>query len=438
MLLAAVLLIARAPAQADSPRPTNLVIVTIDTLRVDRLSFYGYERATSPNLDRLFAAGATFSEARTVEPLTAPALASMVTSTHPHVHGANRNGLRMHQGLASLPKALQAHGFRTVAFVGSWTLRDKLSGLAEHFERYEEVLNRKRWFGLIRSEATAEDLTARSLEWIADHRKRHADRPFMLWVHYVEPHAPYRAQDDYLEQLGLTPGDLSRGDRYDSEIAAADAAVGQLLAGLEAQGLSGRTLVAFAADHGESLGEHDYWGHGRHLYEPTLRIPMSLTLKGRIPARKVDAPALIIDLAPTVLSLLGIEIPSDFRGFDWTDVLAGDAPPTDRVTRYQAHRGAVTSNHDSEMAREKGLLEVGMVHHGRKEIFRIDKGRRQIYDLAGDPLELADRAGPKEYPSEGLLEWLRTIYDGLIAFDDTVNAIDAESVEQLRALGYVD
>ena len=132
-----------AAVVADRNRPVtkkpNVVLITVDTLRADRISGYGYERPTSPHIDRLIADGVRFEEARTIEPLTSPALCSIVTSLYPHEHGSSRNGLRMRQGLPSLPKTLQAHGYRTAAFVGNWTLRDKLSGLAEHFEEFEEV-----------------------------------------------------------------------------------------------------------------------------------------------------------------------------------------------------------------------------------------------------------------------------------------------------------
>ena len=218
---------------------------------------------------------------------------------------------------------MQAQGYRTAAFVGNWTLRDKLSGLAEHFETYDEVLTRSRWFGMIRREATAEDITESTLDWIGDQRRRHADQPFMAWAHYVEPHAPYRAQKDRFDQLGLEAGKLNDVDRYDTEIAYVDASIGDLLSGLEGWSSGRDTIIVFASDHGESLGEHKYWGHGRNLYEPTLRIPISVTWPGTIAPTVIASPALIIDIGPTVLNLAGLAMPADFEGFDWSAVLRG-------------------------------------------------------------------------------------------------------------------
>jgi arylsulfatase A-like enzyme len=187
-----------------SPRP-NVVVVTVDTLRADRLGSYGYARNTSPHLDRLLNDGVRFGQARVVEPLTNPSICSMMTSLYPQDHGASRNGLRIRRGLASLPKSLSDHGYDTVAFVGNWTLKNKLSGLGEHFDEYESILTRKRWFGFLRSEATAADLTSAAIEWVDGHVDDSAARPFLLWVHYVEPHAPYRMQEGFVEPRGCPP-----------------------------------------------------------------------------------------------------------------------------------------------------------------------------------------------------------------------------------------
>ncbi|HEY4588491.1 MAG TPA: sulfatase-like hydrolase/transferase, partial [Thermoanaerobaculia bacterium] len=152
-LLAAPALPRQAEHAAAAQRFPNVVILTIDTLRADHVSAYGYHRPTTPNIDRLLAGGVRFTEARTVEPLTSPALASMLTSLYPHEHGATRNGLRLRPGLPSVARALGRRGYQTAAFVGNWTLKDRISGLAEHFERYDEVFTRKRWLGLFKDEA---------------------------------------------------------------------------------------------------------------------------------------------------------------------------------------------------------------------------------------------------------------------------------------------
>ncbi|MCP3980117.1 MAG: sulfatase [bacterium] len=431
--------LAASPLLAETESRPNVLIVTVDTLRADRLSAYGYERPTSPNIDELIEGGVVFDQGRTVEPLTAPALSSLITSQYPHDHGASRNGLRMRSGLASLPKTLQAQGYRSAAFVSNWTLRDKLCGMAEHFDTYEEVLTKRRWFGLIRGEATAEDITANTLGWIDGHLDSDAGTPFVLWAHYTEPHAPYKLHSEFTERLGLASRNLSASDRYDTEIAAVDAEIGELIDALKERSLFDDTMIVFAADHGESLGEHGYWGHGRHLYEPSLRIPLALTWKGHVSPRRIESPALIIDLAPTILGLLDVGGPGTFQGYDWSGVLAGGAEPTTRITRYEAHRGAVISKHDSELARRSGLLSVGLIGGSSKEIFRVERNNRLLFDLRQDPAENHNLNHPREDPTEGLLDWMRLVYTGLTSSDiEPPEPLDPESIEQLRSLGYVD
>jgi arylsulfatase A-like enzyme len=198
-------------------------------------------------------------------------------------------------------------------------------------------------------------------------------------------------------------------------------------------------LIVFASDHGESLGEHGYWGHGRHLYEPTLHIPMAIRWPGHVPESTIDAPALLIDLAPTIMGLIERGVEGPFAGLDWSPVFDGIEPPMDRITRYQTHRGAVISKHDSDLARKAGLLEVGLIDKNRKEIFRLEKNRRWAFDLTADPGELESLSRGNAPPTEGLLTWMRSVFDGLDEFDHTIPVpLDEESVEALRSLGYVD
>jgi len=444
LALAGLLLGSGSAALAADPASPNVLIVSVDTLRADHLASYGRTPGNAPgmtpNIDALISRGVRFANARTIEPLTAPALASMLTSLDPHQHGASRNGLRMRSGLASLPKAMQAHGYRTVAMVGNWTLRDKLSGIGEHFGDYEEVLTRRRWLGLVRSEATARDLNERTLEWIVEHRRSHGDAPFLLWIHYVEPHAPYRAHPEFADAAGLgRRSNYTAAERYAMEVAYTDHAIGELLRRFDELSPLDETLIVFVSDHGESLGEHGYWGHGRHLYEPTLRIPMAIVWPRQIAPGTIEAPSLITDLAPSLLGLLGHPSPIGFEGFDWAGVIGGGAPPLDRVTRFQAHKGSVISNHDSELARRSGLLEVAVIDGARKEIFEIGKNRKLAFDLDADPLERTSAVARDEDPTERLLGWMRAVYEGLSSFDDIPpEPLDDESIERMRSLGYVD
>ncbi len=430
-----------APAPAAAPRRfPNVVMISVDTLRTDHLSGYGYDRRTSPHLDTLLARGAKFTAARTVEPLTGPALASVLTSLPPHEHGSTRNGLPVRAGLASLTKILGRRGYRTAAFVGNWTLRGQLSGLHEHFSTYEVVTSRKRWYGMIKNEATADDLNAAALAWLDGHRQNEPMRPVFLWVHYVEPHAPYRYWPQYAERLGVADReDPGKGDRYDTEVAFVDEAIGALLNAVAVRLPAADTLTIFTADHGESLGEHDYWGHGRHLFDDGLRIPMAIAWPGRIASRTLAMPATNLDLAPTVLGLVSLPSPPGFRGFDWTGALTNGERPAERGSCFQAHKGAVQSIQDAGRARRGGLLEVAYVAAGRKEIVRVPGGMRWLYDLEGDPGELRSAVPLRSPVSPELRDCVAEVERGLTAADALPAApVDAESIETLRALGYID
>lgn len=431
-------LVGAAPAVL-AEEPKAIVIITVDALRADRLSSYGYPRPTSPAIDELLGDGVRFEAARTNEPLTSPSMCSMITGLEPQEHAATRNGLRMREGLDSLPKILAGHGWRTAAFVSNWTLKDNLTRLGEHFDHYGEVFTRRRWFGLLNSEATAEDVTDEALDWVSGHSGSDPATPFFLWIHYVEPHAPYRFHSEYATRLGITDQDPKRSDRYDTEIAAVDQAVARLVGGIENHVSPDEMIVVFAADHGESLGEHDYWGHGRYLYEPSLRIPLGMKWKGTIEQRVIHRQATILDIAPTILGLLGLEIPGIYPGISWTVPAKGGELPSERVICYQAHKGAVHGEHDNDRKRSKGLLSVGVVHESRKEILRVKKNNHMLFDLAADPAEIESLVEENGPPSDPLLECLGSISEGLGALDRlTSKRLDDETVEQLKALGYID
>jgi arylsulfatase A-like enzyme len=426
-------------AVVSAEQPTAVVIVTVDALRADRLSAYGYHRPTSPAIDALLDDGVRFESARADEPLTGPSMASMITGIPAHEHGATRNGLRIREGLSSLPKILADEGWRTAAFVSNWTLKNNLTRFGEHFDHYAEVFTRRRWFGLLNSEATGQDVTGDALDWASHHLETSPAAPLLIWVHYVEPHAPYRFHAEYADRLGITDRDPKRTDRYDTEVAAVDDAIGRLIAGLEEWFQRDEMIVVFAADHGESLGEHDYWGHGRYLYEPSLRIPLGLRWKGTVEQRVIETQATILDIAPTLLDLLGYRIPESFTGISWARAAGGGELPPERTICYQAHKGAVHGEHDADRKRSRGLLSVGIVTGDRKEILRIKNNAHRLFDLAADPGEVRNLVEENGPASDGLLECLGVVSDGLGALDRlTSKKLDDETVEQLKALGYIE
>jgi arylsulfatase A-like enzyme len=443
-LLAGLMCAATTVAVADQrevARFPNIFLITVDPLRADHLSGYGYDRLTSPNIDRLMQDGVRFGRARTVVPLTCPALSSMFTTVYPHLHGSTRNGIPIRAGMTSFPKVFAQNGYSTAAFVSNWALQNRLCGLAEHFDEWEEVLVRRQWV-FSKREADASDVTAEALSWLEDYVGEPGAGPFLLWVHYMDPHSPYVLRRDFLEQLeiGDTKGFFSLRNRYDTEIAFVDHHIGNLLdrAG-ELLDLK-NTLILFTSDHGESLGDHGYWGHGKHVYENALHIPLSITWQGRIEPGQIQAPALITDVAPTLLALAGFAIPEPFAGLDWTSVLhEAAAEPLDRVTYHQAHRGTVQPSEDPTDLRRKGLLEVGRIEADRKEVLVLRKDRRQVFDLNEDREESNSLVPSDSAPTEELVTWLEEVRSWLGRSDELPPpGLEDEDVERLKSLGYVD
>jgi arylsulfatase A-like enzyme len=428
---------AAGPAAADGARP-NVVVVTVDTLRADSLSAYGYSRPTSPAIDRLLRSGALFADARTVEPLTAPALISMLTSLEPDVHGASRNALPMHAGLESLGTHLRRHGYRSAAFVSSWILRSRLTGLADHFDSYQEILTRKRWWGLVGEEASAAQVNEVALRWLGRAAPAAARRaPLLLWVHYVDPHAPYKARRRFAQRLGVSRLLPPARDRYDTEVAYVDAHVGELVEALSRETMLGaNTLFVFASDHGESLGEHGTWGHGRNLYEEAVRIPLGFAWSGRLAPLRIEAPASILDVAPTVLGLLGLAVPEAMAGFDWSGVFAG-APAPDRPIWLQAHQGVALGRRRDRVQRLDGLLELGVVFRGHKQSWRLAERQLLTFDLRRDARELDNLTGSESAPPPHLDGRLRRVVARLGARTTPGPELDAAELETLRALGYL-
>lgn len=341
-----------------------------------------------------------------------------------------------------MSKALKQRGFSTAAFVSNWTLKDRISGIGEHFDDYQEVFTSKRWFGLLKSESTGEDVTAAASAWIANHHQTKGRRPFLAWAHYSEPHAPYRLHAEFADRMGLNvSGEISRSDRYDTEVAFVDAAIEDLIQQVRELYPQERTLILFTSDHGENLGEHDYWGHGRHLWEESLRIPLAIVWPGTLKPQTIGSLASNLDIAPTILSLLGLPVPAAFQGHDWTAVLRQSEPlPENRVTFHQAHKGAVQSSQDIERSRRKGLLEVGLVEADRKETLRLKGGQQHhLYDLGSPQGEAKSLTTIGTAPSQRLAEWLDRVQQGLQASDSQpAPALDPEAEEKLRSLGYLE
>src|SRR5262249_8270931 len=245
----------------------NVLVVTVDTLRADRLGCYGFGLAQTPAIDRLANEGVRCTDAATSAPITLPAHSSIMTGLYPPAHGVRDNGnYALAPEAVTLAERLEAAGYRTGAFVSAAVLTRRY-GLDQGFEVYDDDLwteDEPELF-MVR-ERPAARTADRALAWLDDWRKNVPGRPFFMWIHFFDPHQPYKVRSADLAALAPTP--------YDAEVAEADRGVGRLIEWLRRRGLLDDTLVVFTADHGESLDEHGEPTHGIFIYDATIHVPL--------------------------------------------------------------------------------------------------------------------------------------------------------------------
>jgi arylsulfatase A-like enzyme/Tfp pilus assembly protein PilF len=389
------------PTAGPPPPPPSVLLVTIDTLRADRVGAYGGPPGLTPNLDALARSGAVFGEALASVPLTLPSHATILSGLEPTRHGVHDNGTYVfpdtHETLAT---RLKARGYSTGAFVGAYVL-DRRFGLARGFDAYDDTIERSgEGTSALESERRGEAVAAAAVDWIA----RQAT-PFLAWAHLYDPHAPYDPP----------PAHRAEGRAaYDGEVAYADACVGRIVDAARRRA-GERLIVVVLADHGEALGAHGESTHGFFLYQPTLRIPMIVAGPGVTPGARSDGLARTADVMPTVLRLAGVDAPA---GLDGVDALGARARESYAETIYPRTLGWSALH----------SYRVGAMKY-------VAAPRPELYDLATDPDETTNLAASRPAEAERLassLAAMRARERG-----EAPRTSDPEVAERLRALGYV-
>ena len=384
------------------PRP-SVLLVTLDTLRADRVAAYGGEASLTPNLDALAGQGAVFEEALASVPLTLPSHATILSGLEPPHHGVHDNGTYVFPGdRETLATLLKGRGYATAAFIGAYVL-DRRFGLARGFDVYDDAIERRETGGsVLESERRGDAVVAAAQAWI-----ERQGEPFFAWVHLYDPHAPYDPPSPYRERLAGRP--------YDGEVAFTDECVGRLVNA--ARGKAGdRLLVAVLGDHGEGLGDHGEKTHGFFVYQPTIRIPMIVAGPGVPAGVRLAGGARTADLLPTLLAAAGIPAPA---GLDGVDVIGGPrARESYAETIYPRTLGWAPLH----------SFRVGALKY-------IDAPRPELYDLAQDPGEQDDLAARR--PDD--VARLSAALAAMRAAERTAvrTASDPQVAERLRALGYV-
>jgi tetratricopeptide (TPR) repeat protein len=405
MMLAALALIAAAAA------PPNLLLVSIDTLRADRVGCYGYAAIETPALDRLAREGLLLEDATVHVPQTRPSHASMLTGLYPFTHGVRDNFSPPLDGkVPTLAALLKARGYDTAAFIGGYPLAAS-SGLNRGFDLYDDALGTGSAGGALMAERVGAEVVDRALRWLGGRR-----RPFFAFVHLYDPHTPYEPPRPF---SGRYPG-----RPYDGEVAYADAQLGRLMAFLDSRGLRGTTLVVATSDHGEGLGDHGEDEHLVFVYESTLSVPLLMAWPGTLPAgRRVGGQFRTVDLMPTLLHLMGVP-PAATDGASRASELRGGRSLPDNESYAESLYGQL----HFRWAPLRALRAEGWKY--------IEAPRPELYHLRQDAAERTNVLDVRGQVATRMRERLATYGSTAPAAAIELPA-DAGAVERLVSLGYV-
>jgi arylsulfatase A-like enzyme len=417
-------------AFAASPQRPNVILITLDTTRADRMGFLGSQRGLTPNLDALANDSVSFVRAYSQAPLTPVSHAVILTGTYPQFNHVNDFGKPLTEDLPYLPDLLRKSGYTTGAFVGSLVL-DAQFGLAPGFDRGFDVYNAG-----FRTHRPSEDryktverrgaeVVERAIRWLETKR---GPKPFFLWVHLYDAHDPYDPPEPFRSRYKTAP--------YDGEVAYEDDVVEKLLTALRRRGLYTNSIIAVTADHGEALGEHGESTHGIFLYDETIHVPLLFKLpQGKSSGRKISRRASLVDIAPTILQLAGAQIPRAMQGTVLVpqmvsrNALAGSQPAIkeDEGTSYA----------ETDYPRRAfGWSALASLRSG-KYLF-IQSPRPELYADESDPQASKNLAAGRVAVADTLSGQVKEFKSKTSANRSAVPAkVDPQQAEKLGALGYV-
>ncbi len=466
----AVALVLFALLAGCEPTPTqpNVVLISIDTLRADHLGSYGYERNTSPRMDRLAAEGALFESVVSSTSWTLPAHASLLTALPDEVHRCDRDSAVLAPARYTLAEALQAAGYRTAGFWSGPYLHPHY-GLSQGFDHYESCAGfevyqeedleefgptgwvRQRAFQLSHSDISSPRLVTAMSDWLLEN----GDAPFFVFVHMWDAHYDYIPPPPYdtmftdpeydglVDGTGLSSGKFSLPPDdaaqlvalYDGEIAWTDQHVGKMLDVLDELGLAGDTVVIVTSDHGEEFFEHDGFGHNKTLYEEAVRIPLIVRYPGVVPAgKRVPELASIIDIAPTVMDLVGLDPLPDVMGRSLVPSLDGGPPSEAPVALLELVAGgkrpaqvAVRTPDWKWISKREDGATIGL--------FDLEADPDEQNDLSASDPELLALARSAAKRARAALKELEALHPAGAAASP---AVPEELERQLRGLGYLD
>jgi arylsulfatase A-like enzyme len=440
-------------ASKDEANGNNVLLVTIDTLRPDHLGMYGYSRMTSPNMDAFAKECTVFTRAYSTAPLTTPSIVSMLTGFNPNRHGVRLLWQPIDGDTITVVDHLHRAGYETAAVVSNIVLGNEASRLGERFGFYDETVDEPEANRPDMLERCASRTTDAAIRWLQN--RREPNRPFFMWVHYIDPHGPYDAPSDApvdfthekpvpveIERIAeyVRDAELNDGaeyvDRYDEEIAYTDREVGRLLDAFDALKLEQAPLTIITSDHGENMMEgHSYFSHGYDVNDAVIRIPLIVrhpSIKPG-PSNRITS---IADLTPTILKFVGLPVPPNLDG------IGLDQQRSDRSVYAEGlDSGGSGGLHRALISDDTKTV----VQHGRSNIPR----ERWQFDLILDPQEQNRLPVAEASPAfVRLSQLIRSDPDpggrpAQLANDEHFHGpvagnADAKTMRALRSLGYVE
>jgi arylsulfatase A-like enzyme/Flp pilus assembly protein TadD len=352
----------KSPLSVPPQRPTHVLLITVDTLRADAIGAYGDKGGATPHLDRLAAAGVRFDRAHAHNVVTLPSHANILSGRYPIDHGVRDNaGFRFPASLDTAATILKSRGYRTGAFISAFPL-DSRFGLARGFDVYDDgFVDATPRPAFLEQERKGSETVGRAVKW----RQAQGSEPTFSWVHVYEPHFPYRPPEPFAARF--------RSDPYEGEVAAVDAELAPLIDPILDAGPDARTLVIVTADHGESLGEHGEATHGIFAYEATLRVPLIVYAPQLLGPRVVSSLARHVDVLPTILDAVGVDIPTDLRGQSLLPVARGEPDKIEVDSYFEALSASLNRGWAPLTGIMRGTLKY------------IDLPVPELYDEAADP-----------------------------------------------------
>lgn len=422
------------PKESRMTEKPNIIFISIDTLRADRLACYGYKNIQTPHIDSIAEKGVLFYQAICQVPITLPSHASIFTGLNPTSHNIRENGtFRLDDSETTLAQILKEEGYRTSAFIGGFPL-DSRFGLDKGFDFYDDDLSDRKDQETIRGkilwqghkvssfERKAISVVESAIKWLSSNKESN----FFLFIHLFDPHTSYSPPDPFKKMYQHQP--------YDGEVAYVDYCLGELFKKLEKWKILKDALIVITSDHGESLGEHGYWGHGKKLFEPSLRIPLVISFPSKIPQGKV-VPNLVrsIDIMPTVLELLDKDVEIDIQGVSLLPLISGEK------------NLSLASYGETFFPRLRfGEEELRSYRTDRWKYIRFIEDNKiikeELFDLKNDPGESKDFAKREESKVKELAFLLDRIIESdrkLAVNKNTFFAMDEETRKKLKSLGYI-